>query len=147
MAAKFQFRKVTDTVQPDLKRDGLNINFSKHILMKADKSRNIYKLYPSAYDKLVSDSISKIYNKAKSGTVTQIEMESHIIAGKLQNDRINRTPPKLAFVIPSKTTRKTFKPIPNTDSINPSSAKMRRVSKAIFNRINNTIRFRIRVIQ
>ncbi|KAJ8045981.1 hypothetical protein HOLleu_09120 [Holothuria leucospilota] len=102
---------------------------------------------PGVYAHVVSDNISKTYRKADPGTVTQIEIESHNIAEKLNiGDRINRPAPKQAFVT-IKDHKQNFQTNTKCRLINPTKPEMGCVSKAILDRINNTIRSRIRVNQ
>ena len=52
-----EFRKVNNEFQSTLKDDAKKINSSAEIYVAADKSRNVYKMKPKDYDKLLTDNI------------------------------------------------------------------------------------------
>ena len=79
-----QFRSVTNEFQEKLKADTKKIKNTKEIIVKADKTRNFYKVPVSTYDKLLQESITKEYKKAENGEMDQVNLETAKIARTLQ---------------------------------------------------------------
>ena len=61
MISKVQFRRVNNDFQKRLRNDIRSIHSSKKVFVFADKTRNIYEMEKSHYEKLLTDNITKSY--------------------------------------------------------------------------------------
>ena len=59
-----EFRNINNNFQKNLNDDIKRINTSKKVLVKADKSRNIYELSKDEYKKYLRENITKTYKKS-----------------------------------------------------------------------------------
>ena len=68
LVKNIEFRNINDSFQKNLNDDIKRINTSKKVLVKADKSRNIYQLDKDDYEKYLRENITRTYKKlAKKG--------------------------------------------------------------------------------
>ena len=67
------------------------INNTKEVLVNADKSTNTYKMNKNAYNKYLTENITKTYEKSNKNKVNRINSEAKRIAEKLKSeDRIQQ---------------------------------------------------------
>ena len=64
-----KFTKYRNPFQKKLSSEIRQINESKDIFMKADKTRNYYETKPEMYNKLLHDNITSAYKKSEGDTV------------------------------------------------------------------------------
>lgn len=69
MIRNIQFRATSNEFQNNLKKDVKTILSSDKVFVNADKSRNIYKMDPKDYRKLMQDNITKDYKKNNKSRV------------------------------------------------------------------------------
>ena len=100
MVHNIEFRPVRNNILSKLK-DGVKvINNTKEILVNADKSTNTYKMNKSAYNKYLTENITKTYKKTKREKVNRINSEAKRIAEKLKlNDTIQQLQETEAFIL------------------------------------------------
>ena len=135
-----KFRKIKDKFQDQLKNDLKEINKSKHVLVKADKTNNYYKVEKSQYTKLLTKNIRKNYKKGEQKFIDQINEEAQTIAKSLKlDDRINQLPIKQCYIT-LKDHKDDFNIKPETRLINPTSSEIGKISKLILENINKLIR-------
>ena len=79
----FKFRRVRDDFQDKLKDDIKQINNSSKALTFADKTTNLYELDKTQYDKLLHQTVTKTYKKAKKSTSNIINEEAKGLATEL----------------------------------------------------------------
>ncbi|PIK40960.1 hypothetical protein BSL78_22189 [Apostichopus japonicus] len=147
MVENIKVRPVSDKFQSTLKKDVRKINSSDEIFAEADKTKNLYKMDGTSYNKLLTDNVTQKYKMADETVVNDIEEEFNDIAGKLNiKDRISKTAERPAFIT-LKDHKENFASNPKCRLINPTKPEMGRVSKQILDRINNNIRAKISVNQ
>ena len=135
-----KFRKIKDKFQEQLRNDLKEINKSKHVIVKADKTNNYYKVEKSEYTKLLMKNIRKNYKKGEQKFIDQINEEAQTIAKSLKlDDRINQLPIKQCYIT-LKDHKDDFNIKPETRLINPTSSEIGKISKLILERINKIIR-------
>ena len=135
-----KFRKIKDKFQEQLRNDLKEINKSKHVIVKADKTNNYYKVEKSEYTKLLMKNIRKNYKKGEQKFIDQINEEAQTIAKSLKlDDRINQLPIKQCYIT-LKDHKDDFNIKPETRLINPTSSEIGKISKLMLERINKIIR-------
>ena len=98
MVENIEFQKVDNQFQSQLK-SVLDSNTSDKVFVKADKTRNIYKMECNPYDKLLTENITQKYKRAKDEFVDEIDAQSNRISDKLGiGDRINKTAECKSFI-------------------------------------------------
>ncbi|PIK41052.1 hypothetical protein BSL78_22094 [Apostichopus japonicus] len=139
MVENIKVRPVSDKFQSTLKKDVRKINSSDEIFAEADKTKNLYKMDGTSYNKLLTDNVTQKYKMADETVVNDIEEEFNDIAGKLNiKDRISKTAERPAFIT-LKDHKENFASNPKCRLINPTKPEMGRVSKQILDRINNKL--------
>lgn len=84
-----KFKPVKTEFQNTLSKDCKRIRNEKDVIMKADKTSNLYCVPVEKYKKHVSDSITKDYKKCKTEKIDEINKEAAVIAKKLNiEDRV-----------------------------------------------------------
>ena len=116
-------------------KDTEKIRKMKEIIVPADKTRNLYAITKTSYDKLLRDNITKSYKQAPAQTYTDINNEAKDIAHSLElSDRMNCLARKEAFIT-LKDHKENFTNALPCRLINPAKSEMGRVSKAVLDRI------------
>ena len=59
-----------------LRKDMKSIRDSNDIIVKADKTRSMYRVTEDQYRKLMNDNVTKIYRQAPDNTYAEINSES-----------------------------------------------------------------------
>ena len=113
-------------------------------IMYADKTRNMYEMCALAYNKLVTENVTKTYKLADANTAKSINTELKDIASHLNiANRIEPMTETPAF-ISLKDHKENFNNNPQCRLINPAKSNLGKVSKTILDRINNNIRIQTR---
>lgn len=132
-------RKANCQFQQALNTDVNKIKKGEHMLVKADKTTNFYKMKPDDYNSLLNKNVCKTYKKAKATTVPEINTEAKGIACKINlDDRIEKMANKAAFVT-LKDHKDNFRNNPTCRLINPAKSELGHVSKTIVSKINRAI--------
>ena len=71
MVHSIEFRPVTNNFLSKLKDDVKVINNTKQVLVNADKSNNTYKMNKNAYNKYLTENITKTYKKTNKKRLTE----------------------------------------------------------------------------
>ena len=136
--ANIEFHRKFENFQHKLLNDVKRIRKSTDIIVKADKTPNLYKL--TRYIKLLHSNITKNYKKASQNTVNNINKEAKTLAQDLEiSDRIQCLAPKDAYIT-LKDHKDNFKFNPKCRLINPTKSEIGIISKKILNKINDSIR-------
>ena len=61
------FRKINEPFLNSINKDLRNIKSSKNVFVFADKTKNIYEVSPTEYNKLLTENISKSYKEEMTG--------------------------------------------------------------------------------
>ena len=78
-----QFKNVNNVFQHQLQKDVKDIRNSKNVIVRADKTMNLYHVDKNSYNKLLADSITKDYKKAPSDAKNKIDQKTKVIANDL----------------------------------------------------------------
>ena len=147
LVENLRFKKVINNFQDKLKHDVKKVNLSDKVLVFADKSRNVYELDKTQYEKLLRENITKSYRKADEQSVNSVNQELNDIATKLDiGDRIKSTARQQAF-ISLKDHKENFQNNPKCRLLNPAKNNLGLISKQILDRINSCIRSQTNVNQ
>lgn len=142
-----QFTNFRSPFQRKLTEDVKKINNSKNVLLLADKTRNIYEVSETRYNKLLADNITSTYKKSTYAAIDEANAEALDIAEKLEiDDRVERLAEKTAFVT-LKDHKEDFKNNPKCRLINPAKSQIGRISKAVLDQINNGVRNHLKLNQ
>ena len=76
MVQNIEFRPVRNNFLSKLKDDIKVINNTKEIFVNADKSTNIYKMNKNAYNKYLTENMTKTYKKTNKNKVKTINSEA-----------------------------------------------------------------------
>jgi hypothetical protein len=140
LVSNVKFRKISDPFLNNIPRDMEKVNSSGNVLIFADKTRNVYEGAPEAYNKLLTDNITKTYKLGSDDITDDINVELKKITSNLSiADRVDTMARRNAFVT-LKDHKENFDSNPKCRLINPSKSEHGKVSKIIIDDINNNIR-------
>ena len=123
------------------------IKSSDKAFVFADKTRNLYKLDKTAYDKLYMENVTKSCKRADSNVYHDINLEAKEIATELKiADKVERMAKKEVFIT-LKDHKDDFNINPKCRLINPAKSELGKVSKTIIENINNNVKEQTRVNQ
>lgn len=136
---KVTFKNIECQFQKDLNADIQSIKSDNRLFVKADKSKNFYKLEATQYNKLLHENITKTYKKADSNQLIKIDDKAKTITEKLRiDDRVETTATKEAFIT-LKDHKDNFDNKPTCRLINPSKQEIGKISKQILDNINKKL--------
>ena len=142
-----EFRIVNCTFQGKLKKDISKLKESNRILVSADKTTNFYSVSKDEYEKLMTDTITKLYKRAEEGTVEILNKEAKDIAQSLElEDRIQCMAEKHAFVT-LKDHKENFASHPKCRLLNPAKSEIGSISKNILQKAMNEIKYAVNLNQ
>ena len=140
-----EFRRVTDHFQDTLENDMREIKSSSEIIVRADKTRNLYKMSVDQYDKLLHENVTKHYKFAPARLYDDINVEAQRIARRLQiADRMDVLAKNEAFLT-LKDHKENFTSHLPCRLINPCKSEMGIISKRILEKAVNEIRKKTQV--
>ena len=140
LVTDIKFKQFKNTFQDKLRADKEEILRSKEVLVKADKSTNIYKVNPDEYNKLLIDNITKDYRKCPRRDVDKVTREAASIARSYElDDRIDAPTEDEAFIT-IKDHKESFPGKVECRLINPAKNHIGAISKAILDRVNANLR-------
>ena len=112
------------------------IKKSNEIIVKADKTCNMYKMTKAEYNKLLLNNITDNYKKSDKDVLNEINQEAKEIAKDLElDDRINRLPTRNAYIT-LKDHKENFCLKPKCRLINPTKSEIGKISKVLLERVN-----------
>ena len=132
LAKNIEFRHVNSNFQSNLREQIQRIHETPEIIIKADKSRNLYSLPVDKYEKLLQDNITSEYKKCtNSDNVHIINKKSAKIARSLDlEDRIDvYTEPEAFLTV--KDHKPNFPGRVQCRLINPAKANIGKISKKV----------------
>ena len=134
-----EFRNINNSFQKNLNDDIKRINTPKKVLVKADKSRNIYQLDKDDYKKYLRENITRTYKKLANKRLNPVNKQAKKIAEKLNvDDRIEKIQ-KSEACITVKDHKTVFPNNPSFRLINPSKSNIGKISKKILDKINQKV--------
>ena len=140
VVSTIKFSKKMDQFQQNLQKDIKHIHNSKKIFIQSDKTRNIYKLKPETYEKIIMNSITSNYKKDNYNTENTINNEAYNITNKLNiNDRVGVINKKESYIL-LKDHKSNFNNNWTARLINPTKTEIGKISKIILEKINNNLK-------
>ena len=140
LVQKIKFKRYTNDFQKRMQRDIKTINNGSKLFVPADKTSNMYKVDKEAYEKILTDSITKTYKKAPTNTKYLVDSAGKkIIKGHSIVDRIDINGRNNCFIT-LKDHKGNFENNPTTRLINPAKNELGRISKVILEKINSQLR-------
>ena len=138
-----KFTKWRNTFQRELKTKVTEINKTKGLLVRGDKTSNIYHVSKNDYSRLLSNNITKDYKRTNYETVDKTNAEAKKIAEKLElEDRIEQYSEAKAFIT-LKDHKEDFDDDPKCRLINPAKTNIGKISKQILQKANQEVRSRL----
>ena len=138
-----EFRRVHDSFQGTLRKDIFKkIRSSANMLIRADKTRNLYEMPPDHYSKLLHENVTKHYRSAPADSYiyNDINREAKVLAKHLKlDDRMESLARSEAFLT-LKDHKENFDNHLLCRLINPAKSEMGRVSKKLLEDIVETLR-------
>ena len=140
LISNIHFKHIPDSFQRQLKNDMTKICSSSNIFVPADKTRNIYSMNASHYDKLLMENITKTYKKANSDDVKIVDLEAKKIASSLNlHDRMQKLKPCESYIT-LKDHKDNFLSKPACRLINPTKSEVGKVSKCLLEKVCQKVR-------
>ena len=134
------FRNINEPFLNNIKNDLKNMNSSKNVYVFADKTKNIYEVSPTEYNKLLTENITKSYKLAHGRITDDINQELCEISSNLNiGNRVHVMAETEAFIT-LKDHKDNFESNPKCRLINPAKSELGKVSKVILDSINQEIR-------
>ena len=85
--------------QRELRKDMKSVKEDKHLVVKADKTTNFYRMKPYDYKEVIDKKIQKSYKKADNGQEAKINKDAKAIAEELDlSDRVETMAKRDAFI-------------------------------------------------
>ena len=142
-----EFQRSKDNFQTALKTDVDRIRKSEAVFVPADKTRNLYEMDSLLYEKLLHENVTKHYRHAPEEAYSEINAEAQSIAKQLNvADRMDVLARKTAFIT-LKDHKENFLDKLQCRLINPAKSEIGLISKRIVDRINVTLKEKLRVQQ
>ena len=143
LVKNIQFRPINNQFQDELKKNVTKIHTSNNIIVKGDKSRNLYQIPLETYTKVMNDNITQTYKKCSTDNVKNVNKEAAVIAKSFKiEDRVEKYTECDAFVT-IKDHKVNFQARPEYRLINPAKSNLGRVSKQILEKVVTTIKSKL----
>ena len=140
MIENIKFRRVDNPFQAKLKDDIKSVTTSDDIIVRADKTKHVYRMSQNKYSKLLRDNVTKNYKLASTTAFTDVYLEAKRIAVKLDlADRMETMAEAEAFIT-LKDHKDRFENDLPCRLINPAKSEVGIISKAILDRIVHAVR-------
>lgn len=135
-----EFRTVSDDFQEKLKKDVERFRNTDDLIVKADKTKSMYRVSGEKYQKLMRDNITKHYRAAPDSLRDEINADAKAIAESLAlDDRMEVIAETDAFITLKDHKERFANDLP-CRLINPAKPDMGRVSKAILDDIVSAVK-------
>ena len=135
-----KFRPGNNKYQQELKRDVNRIKECEDILVKADKTENIYQVPAKEYSKKLTEELTKEYRKVNRTELDKVNKEAARLCSKLEiADRVEKFSEAEPFYT-LKDHKDNFNTKPSIRLINPAISQVGKISKKILEKANKIIR-------
>ena len=152
MVRNVEFSNRISNFQRKLRDEVYEINHSTDVLVKADKTRNIYRMQVDTYKKLVNDNLTSSYKKLnlsnnQDNLENTINKEAKLITNKLKiSDRVSKLNKKDCYLL-LKDHKPNFNSKITARLINPTRTEIGKISKTILEKINKQITEKLKLQQ
>ena len=138
MIRDIEFSDQINDFQRELREDMKSVKEDNHLVVKADKTTNFYRMKPGDYKDLVDKNIQKSYKKANKGQEARINKDAKVIAEELDlSDGIETMAKRDAFTL--KDHRPNFNNALTCQLINPTKSEIGCISKEILQKIVKSV--------
>ena len=146
MVRSIDFLEHTNHLQNTMRKDIYNIKRSKnHIFVKADKSRNIYKVPVKEYDLMLRNNVTQKYKVDDNNTEQLINKDILETTPKLKiSGRVSKIAQKQCYIL-LKDTKEDFLNKKQARVINPAKSELGRVSKVFLQNIVEELKTKLGV--
>ena len=135
-----KFRPANNKYQQEVKKDVERIRKCEDILVKADKTENIYQVPANDYCKKLSEELTKEYRKVNRSELDIVNRETASLCSKLEiADRVEKFSEAAPFYT-LKDHKENFNTRPSIRLINPAMTQVGKISKQILEKANKIIR-------
>ena len=140
MISNVQFRIVNNDFQTRLKNDIRSIHSSEKVFVFANKTKNIYEMEKSHYEKLLTDNITKTYKQSNNNVYKSSNLAAKHIAETLEiADKVECMDRKPAYRTLNDH-KKNYNINPKCRLIKPAKSELGKIAKIIVENINKTVR-------
>ena len=139
MIENIKFRKVEEPFQRRLKEDVKSITRTDDIIVRADKTKHVYRMSKNQYSKLLQENITKNYKLAPKTAFASINLEAKEIAKKLDLEERVETMGEAEAFITLKDHKDRFENSLPCRLINPAKSEIGIISKGILDRITRSV--------
>jgi hypothetical protein len=140
MIPNIEMRPMMNPLQQRMKEDLNKMKTMEQVIVKADKTSNLYLIKPEEYKKLLANNITADYKKSNEDMVDKINIEAAKIARSLKLDgRIEGMAKKRAY-LSMKDHKEDFPERISCRLINPCKTNIGKISKTILEKINLLVR-------
>ena len=140
LVQKIRFRKTRNYCQKKIQKDIQLIKSSDKTVTFADKTTNLYRLTKAEYDHMINNPITSKYKKASNNIKKQINIDGKkILKNREVLNRLEINGEKNSFIT-LKDHRENFNNNSTVRLINPAKNELGRISKAILDTANKSIR-------
>ena len=136
MVHNIKFRNINNKFQNKLSK----IKKLTKAFIPADKTSNFYMLDKTEHNKLLRDSITTTYKKARTDAANIIDSQTKSITQELNINNHTEQITKQPAFITLKDHKGNFANHPTCCLINPTKSELRKISKQILDNINSKIR-------
>ena len=137
-----QFKNVNNDFQCQLQKDVNEIKKSENVIVRADKTTNLYHVNKNSYNKLLAENITKDYKKAPRDTKDKIDQKTKMIANDLKVcDRMEGYTTSNCFIT-LKDHKDGFQNNPKCRLLNPAKTDLGRVSKTILENVVKEVKLK-----
>ena len=124
LVRSIRYRRVNNNLQQQIRNDLKDIEGYNKILVKVDKSNNLYKMSPNRYKQMLHKEVITHHKKAPPSSEAALNKEAELLAYKLKvEDRIEKFNIKNCFIT-LKDHKSDFQRNPACRLINPSKTQM-----------------------
>ena len=131
MVKNIEFKPVRNKFQNEINTILKDINRSKNVIVKADKTRNLYQIPADQYNQIIMNNITTNYKKTDEQTIKNINQEAASLTRQLDiEDRVDEYVQGNAFIT-AKDHKQNFASKPQFRLINPAKSNVGQISKMI----------------
>ena len=140
LVSNIKFRPHRNKFLDQMKDDKTKILETQEVIVKADKSQNLYKMKAEEYKKKAIENITKDYRKCPKSDIDKTMNEAANLARSYDlEDRIDVPTEDTAFIT-VKDHKDSFPGRMECRLINPAKNHLGKISKVILEKINKTVR-------
>ena len=135
-----KFKPAGNVLTSKIRNDLNTVKNASKIVVKGDKSRNLYQVSKEVYVKEMTDKITSSYSKGNRAQIDEVNKEAAKIAQRLDiHERVDALQEGESFLT-YKDHKNNFPARKEVRLLNPSKTNIGAVSKRVLDKINTTLR-------